>query len=110
MNDMAHLGCSNRAPPLAWTSDAAELMRQYRDAVRNGKRLPSEGKTALIDPFGRLVWSLPEGEATSGIAEVAWLEPVTIFTRHGSPQALLGACALVIAASLLRSWRRRAAV
>jgi apolipoprotein N-acyltransferase len=82
-------------------------------AIENQRYLlrpTTTGKTALIDPAGRLVWSLPEGEATSGIAEVAWLESVTIFTRHGSPQALLGACALVISASLLRSWRRRAAV
>lgn len=80
-------------------------------AIENQRYLlrpTTTGKTALIDPAGRLVWSLPEGREASGVAEFAWLEPVTVFTRRGARPVLLGSSALLIALATLNGWRRLA--
>jgi apolipoprotein N-acyltransferase len=58
-------------------------------------RPTTTGLTTLIDPRGRRVWSFPEAQAASGIAEFSWLTSVTPFTRFG-PKPLRVALLLIV--------------
>jgi apolipoprotein N-acyltransferase len=73
-------------------------------------RPTTTGKTVLIDPAGRTVWSLPEGQASSGTAEFSWLEPVTVFGKLGSTPFTLGYLGLSIAFALNGLRQRRVKV
>lgn len=72
-------------------------------------RPTTTGVTALIHPTGKLIWQLPENVATAGYVELAWLDTVTPFTRHGSTPALLGFGSVAALLALAQWLGRRSA-
>jgi len=67
-------------------------------------RATTTGITSVIDPTGRVVWTLPETTAAAGVATVRWLEPETPYERVGDwPWAVM--TALGLAAAVFRPRR-----
>lgn len=80
-------------------------------AIENGRYLlrpTTTGITALIDPGGRRVWTLPAGEQAAAVAEFHWLTAATPFTRWGSFPFTLGfvGLSLTFAATAYRGSQR----
>jgi len=70
-------------------------------------RPTTTGVTALIDPVGRQAWALPEGRDIAGITEIAWMKPITSFTRHGAAATTLFAAVLSLICAAIGVARRK---
>ena len=89
-----------------WYGDSgayAQHLKQARGrAIENGRwllRTTNTGVTASIDPYGRVVASLPRKERSALSAPYALLSRTTFYTRHGDWFAYL--CAIIGGAALV---------
>ncbi|HEX8814435.1 MAG TPA: apolipoprotein N-acyltransferase [Terriglobales bacterium] len=90
-----------------WYGDSgayAQHLRQARmRAVENSRWLlrdTNTGVTASIDPYGRVVASIPRKIRSKLIAPYALADDTTFYTRHGDWFAFL--CAIILVVALLR--------
>jgi apolipoprotein N-acyltransferase len=91
----------------AW---AQHLQQARMRAVENNRWLlrdTNTGKTAAIDPLGRVVASIPRKERTRLEAQYALVEETTFYTRHGGWFAYL--CAIISLVALADTAFTRAA-
>jgi apolipoprotein N-acyltransferase len=97
----------------AWFTESAEprfhLALASLRAVEHRRfllRSTTTGITALIDPAGRVVWTLPEGKPAAGVAVARWLDGSTVYGMLGDwPWAALSGGA--VAWALVVTERRR---
>jgi len=89
-----------------WYGDSgayAQHLKQARwRAIENGRwllRATNTGVTASIDPYGRVVASLPRKQRSALSAPYALVSRTTFYTRHGDWFAYL--CAIIVVAALV---------
>jgi len=92
-----------------WYGDSgayAQHLRQARmRAVENSRWLlrdTNTGVTASIDPYGRVVASVPRKIRTVLVAPYALSDETTFYTRHGDWFAYL--CAIILVVALMWRW------
>jgi apolipoprotein N-acyltransferase len=73
------------SPTLPW-----EAVANYR---RYLVRATTTGRTAVVDPSGRVIWQLPEATLASGVVEVRWVQGRSLYSALGDwPWIILSAC------------------
>ena len=89
-----------------WYGDSGawkqHLQQTQMRAIENGRWLlaaTNTGKTASIDPYGRIVAATPRNVRTALAAPYALSTDTTFYTRHGDWFAYL--CAIISAGALL---------
>jgi apolipoprotein N-acyltransferase len=56
-------------------------------------RATTTGRTAVVEPSGRVIWQLPEATLASGVVEVRWVQGRSLYSALGDwPWIILSAC------------------